>query len=128
MTSDPLVLTGSTIRILHRPPTESFEPFRCDVSREPDVARIRPHGELDLDTGPRLRAELDALRAEGFRHLCIDLSDLRFMDCSGLRCILQCDAEARQDGFTLALVPGSPTVQRVFELTQTVSELSFIDP
>jgi anti-anti-sigma factor len=113
---------------LHRPPTESFEPFRCDVSREPDAARIRPRGELDLDTAPRLRAELDGLRAEGFRRLIIDLSELRFMDSAGLRCILSCDAEARQDGFSLALVPGSPTVQRVFELTQTVSRLSFIEP
>jgi anti-anti-sigma factor len=104
------------------------ESFRCEISREADAARIRPRGELDLNTAPRLGAALDALRAEGFRRLILDLSELDFMDSSGLRCILEYDAEGRQDGFSLALVPGSPTIQHVFEVTQTLSLLSFIDP
>ena len=49
-------------------PTEPDEPFRCDISREHDAARIRLLGDLDLETAPLLGAELDALRAEGFRH------------------------------------------------------------
>jgi anti-anti-sigma factor len=113
---------------MQRPPSEPVEPFRCDISREHDAARIRPVGDLDLDTAPRLIAGLDALRAEGFRRLILDLRDLSFMDSSGLRCILEYHAEGRRDGFSLALVPGSPRVQRVFELTQTLSRLSFIDP
>ena len=109
-------------------PTEPAEPFHCDVSREHDAARIRPLGDLDLETAPLLGAVLDELRAEGFRRLILDLSDLDFIDSSGLRCILEYDAEGRRDGFSLALVPGSPTGQRVFELTQALSRLSFIDP
>jgi anti-sigma B factor antagonist len=109
-------------------PSDPVEPFHCDISRERGAARIRPSGELDLDTAPLLSAELDALRAEGYRRLIVDLGALEFMDSSGLRCILRYDAEGRQDGFSLALVPGSPTVQRVFELTQTLSRLTFIDP
>jgi anti-anti-sigma factor len=112
---------------MRRPATEPVAPFRCDISREHDAVRIRPVGELDLNTAPLLGTELDALRAEGFRRLILDLSDLDFMDSSGLRCILEYDAEGRQDGFSLALVPGSPTVQHVFEMTQTLSRLSFID-
>jgi anti-sigma B factor antagonist len=108
--------------------TDHVEPFRCEISRERDTARIRPLGELDIDTAPLLGAELDVLRAEGFRRLILDLRALDFLDSSGLRCILEYDAEGRQDGFSLALVQGSPTVQRVFELTQTLSRLSFIDP
>ena len=113
---------------MRRPPTEPFEPFRCDVAREHDTARIRPLGDLDIASVPLLSTELDALRAEGFRHLIVDLSDLDFIDSSGLRCILEYDAEGRQDGFDLALIPGSPAVQRIFELTDTGSRLSFIDP
>ena len=108
--------------------TEPVEPFRCEISRERDTAHIRPWGELDLDTAALLGAELDALRAEGFRRLILDLRAVDFLDSSGLRCILEYDAEGRQDGFSLALVQGSPTIQRVFELTQTLSRLSFIDP
>ena len=77
---------------------------------------------------PLLQAEPAALRHAGGRHLILDLSRLEFIDSTGLRCILECDAEARRDGFTIALIPGPPAVQRVFELTDTRAHLPFIDP
>jgi anti-sigma B factor antagonist len=111
---------------MHSPPP--VEPFRCDISREHDTARVRPRGELDIDTAPLLGVEFDELRAEGFRRLILDLRALDFMDSSGLRWILEYDAEGREAGFSLAVIQGSPTIRRVFELTQTISRLSFIDP
>jgi anti-anti-sigma factor len=108
------------------PPLEA-EPFRCEISHEHDGARIRPLGELDVATAPLLTAELDALRNAGHRHLIVDLGRLSFIDSSGLRCILACDAEARNDGFSIALIPGSPAVQRVFQLTNTEVHLPFIE-
>jgi anti-sigma B factor antagonist len=102
--------------------------FRCDVSRQHNSARILAIGELDLATVPILDAELAALRNAGFRRLILDLSRLEFIDSTGLRCILECDAEARRDGFTIALIPGPQAVERVFELTNTRSHLPFIDP
>lgn len=111
----------------HFTPPEA-EPFRCETSRRHDSACIVAIGDLDLDTTPILRAEIHALRAGGCKRVTVDLSRLEFMGSTGLRCILDYDAEARRDGFTLALVPGPPAVQRVFELTRTVGRLSFIDP
>ena len=58
--------------------------------------------------------------------LILDLSQLEFMDSTGLRLILRWDAEARKDGFSIGLVPGPPVVQRVFELTGTAAALPFI--
>ena len=84
------------------------DPFRCEILHEHDGARIRPFGELDVATAPLLRAELDALRNAGHRHLIVDLGRLSFIDSSGLRCILACDAEARNDGFSIALIPRLP--------------------
>jgi stage II sporulation protein AA (anti-sigma F factor antagonist) len=110
------------------PPSLDPEAFRCDVSRERDTASVRTVGELDIATAPVLSAQIASLREAGCRHLTIDLSDLRFMDSTGLRFLLECYAEARQDGFTLALLPGPPALQRVFELTGTTSHLPFVDP
>jgi anti-sigma B factor antagonist len=104
------------------------EPFRCEISREHDHARVLPVGELDMATTPALKAELDALRTAGVRRLTLDLRSLEFMDSTGLRCILEYDAEARQDGFTLGLIPGPRAVQRVFEVTDTRAYLPFVDP
>jgi anti-sigma B factor antagonist len=98
------------------------------VSRQHDSAHILAIGELDLATVPRLQAELAALRHAGVRRLILDLSRLEFIDSTGLRCILECDAEARRDGFTIALIPGPTAVQRVFELTDTRAHLPFIEP
>ena len=108
-------------------PAPDAQPFRCQVSREHDGAHLLPAGELDLATVPILQAEIAALRDAGARRLILDLSKLGFMDSTGLRCILDTDAEARQDGFSIALIAGPPSVQRVFELTDTLSHLPFID-
>ena len=107
-------------------PSTELAPFRVDVSREGDTARLRLAGELDLDTTPILQAKIAALRETGVRSLVLDLTGLEFIDSSGLHCILDWDAESRQDGFTIALIPGPPAVRRIFELTNTDTLLRFI--
>jgi anti-sigma B factor antagonist len=104
------------------------ESFRCDVSRERDIANVRPVGELDLATVPVLSDQVAELRQAGCQHLVFDLSELEFMDSSGLRFLLECYADSHNDGFTMALRPGPPAVQQVFELTDTRGHLPFIDP
>ena len=102
--------------------------FACVVSRERDTASIRTVGELDLATIPILAGHVAQLRNAGCRHLTFDLSDLAFIDSTGLRFLLECHADSRQDGFTMALIPGPPAVQQVFELTDTRKHLPFIEP
>ena len=102
--------------------------FRCEIEREGDGARVRAIGELDLDAVPALRAEISQLRQAGCHRVIIDLSELSFLDSSGLRLLLDCSAEARQDSHTIALIPGPRAVQRVFELTGTTEHLPFIAP
>ena len=103
------------------------KPFYCRVLREHDSARLVVIGELDLRTVPIVEAEIAALRDAGVRRIILDLSSLEFMDSAGLHLILEIDAEARQDGFSIALIAGPPAVQRVFELTNTQVHLPFID-
>jgi anti-anti-sigma factor len=133
VTSDPLqpsdrgvAVSPSSSQAPYAPPEEV--PFRYDVAREGNSASVRTLGELDMAAGPVLSAEMSQLREAGCRHLVLDLSGLSFMDSTGLRFLLGCYAESRQDGFTIALVPGPPAVQRVFELTRTTDRLPFIEP
>jgi anti-anti-sigma factor len=109
----------------HPPPDAEW--FDCEIVHDGDAGRIRISGALDLATVPILESALTALRQAGFRRLILDLSGLGFMDSTGLRCILVRDAEARQDGFSFALVAAPRAVQRVFELTGTAARLTFID-
>jgi anti-anti-sigma factor len=108
-------------------PSPTAEGFACESFREGGGTRLRVSGALDLATVPILEAELAALHEAGVRRLILDLSELAFMDSTGLRCILQQDAEARRDGFEFSLVAGPHAVQRVFDVTGTTARLPFID-
>jgi len=63
--------------------------------------------------------EVKELRHSGFDEVVVDLRRLTFIDSSGLRMLLRLRSEAERDGHHLTLVPGSPRVQRIFELTST---------
>jgi anti-anti-sigma factor len=108
------------------PPDDGL--FRCEVVRDGETASVRAIGELDLDGVPALAAKIAQARETGCRHVIVDLSELSFLDSSGLRLLLDCYAESRQDSHTLALIPGPSAVQRVFELTGTTEHLPFIAP
>jgi anti-sigma B factor antagonist len=113
-------------------PSEPFLPyperFDCAVEPERDGVRIVLSGPLDMATAPILEARLAELRDAGHRRLIVDLRRLDFIDSTGLRLLLARDAEARQDGFSFALIAGPPRVQRLFELTRTLGALPFVDP
>jgi anti-sigma B factor antagonist len=102
------------------------ESLTCEVVPERDTVRVCPVGTLDLATGPVLEQQLTELREAGFRHMIVDLRGLVFMDSTGLQLVLRWEAAARQDGFAIGFVPGSPEVQRVFELTGVLDSISFV--
>jgi hypothetical protein len=58
------------------------------------------------------------------RLIVVDLRELEFMDCSGLRVVW---AAHRREGERLVLVRGPDHVQRVFEISGLVTLLRFVD-
>jgi anti-anti-sigma factor len=103
------------------------EPFRCEVRAERQAVRICPVGELDMATVPAVDTHLSEQQKAGFKHVTLDLRDVSFLDSSGLRMILEWDSMSRADGFAFSLVAGSPTVQRIFELTGMTERLTFVE-
>lgn len=106
---------------------EELEPFRIEVEPSRDVVRVVPVGELDLATTDTLRQEVDRLHEAGFNRLVLDLRQLRFMDSTGLRLVLEIDAGSRNDGWDFSLVRGTEAVQRLFEVTNLTERLDFVD-
>lgn len=104
-----------------------LEPFRIEVEPSRDVVRVIPVGDLDLATTDNLRDEIERLHGAGFNRLVLDLRQLRFMDSTGLRLILEVDAGSRDDGWDFSLVRGPDAVQRLFELTNLTGRLDFVD-
>src|SRR4051794_22712159 len=89
--------------------------FRCDVFPERERVRVAAAGELDLETGPQLEQTVRELLAAGFEHVIVDLTELVFLDSSGLRAILRLQACSAAGAFRFELRPGPPAVQRIFE-------------
>ena len=80
-----------------------------------------------MATVPVVEAHLSEFMAAGFKQVTLDLRAVCFLDSTGLRMILEWDARSRADGFGFSLVAGPPTVQRLFDLTDTTTRLTFID-
>ena len=89
------------------------------------VVRVTLTGELDVATAPQLGHALEEI-AEPAALVVLDLSELTFMDSSGLQVILSARARLADAGRRFALVPGRRQVQRMFELTGTAHRLEFV--
>jgi anti-sigma B factor antagonist len=98
------------------------------TTRNGTVAVIAATGELDLSGAALLEEELERLAAEAdLGTVVLDLRELEFMDSSGLRLVVLADMRAREAGRRFALVRGTETVHRVFEITRMSERLDFVD-
>jgi anti-anti-sigma factor len=81
-------------------------------------------GELDIAGAGDLDAAIRVARRSG-RRLTVDLTDLTFIDSSGLRVFLALQNASVVDGFEYSLIPGPPQVHRAFALCGLTETLPF---
>jgi anti-anti-sigma factor len=87
------------------------------------AVRLTLIGELDLSATDRLRGRLDQL-GRSQRRVRLDLSQLDFIDCSGVRAILNALADARGKQRALEVDRRvSPNVSRLISLVHIASDL-----
>jgi len=91
--------------------------FRLEVGSEGRATLIVVRGELDLASGPELEAELARVHERPPEMLIIDLSQLDFMDSTGLSILVKAHQQTVEDGREFGVVRGTPQVQRLLELT-----------
>ena len=78
---------------------------------------IRLLGELDMATAGRLSEELGRLATDGARLVTVDMSDLAFIDSTGLSVFITGLKHLRQQGGDLALRSPTPGTRKVLEIT-----------
>jgi len=86
--------------------------FAISSQRMGTIMRITVSGELDIATAPQLREHTSRQLAEPTELVVLDLTDVSFIDTSGLYVLV--DAAAQDDG-RLRVVP-SPVCLRLFDL------------
>ncbi|OYD09776.1 anti-sigma F factor antagonist [Paludifilum halophilum] len=89
-----------------------------DVFPRRKVLVVRLAGELDHHTSSEVRERLESELDKGiYRDLVFNLSDLTFMDSSGLGVILGRYRQISQLGGNMMLCSVRPSIHRLFELS-----------
>lgn len=107
-------------------PTE----FGIGMLIEPEGGvRLRPQGELDLYTAPRLERAVREQLDRGEVQVVVDLSRTSFIDSSGIGAFVKLSKTVAARGGHLRLTSPTPQVARVFEISgvHQVVDISF-DP
>ena len=98
-----------------------------DIARDQDHHTLGLSGELDIASVPLLEAAVERACAETTKSLTLDLSELMFIDSTGLAAIVLTSKRCERDGHDFSLIRGPAAVQRLFELTGLVDALPFRD-
>jgi anti-anti-sigma factor len=99
-------------------PVKDAEPAKLQirVQNAHGPAIVRLTGEIDLSNAARLQDQLSLLVEQG--HVVVDLSEVTFIDSTGLTAFIIGHRRASAAGTGLHLAGASGTVQRLLELTQ----------
>jgi anti-sigma B factor antagonist len=104
---------------------KQLELERRQDARGRDVVAVR--GEIDVATSPALRDELYEIIDGGARELVLDLTELGFIDSSGLGVLVAALKHMKEQDGELVLAGLAQPALRVFEITD-LTALFTIEP
>ena len=97
-------------------------PFSLQLTTSNDVSVLKCTGCLTCETSEILRSQVKKLLPE-HKNIELDLTDLHFIDSSGLGTLLSTYVSARTAGCEFRLVNPSPSVTSLLKLTHLASVL-----
>ncbi len=99
-----------------------------DVTSTPDAHTIVLTGEADLLGTPKIEAAIKDAYTSRAKLIVIDLSNLTFIDSSGLHALAVGHQQCQAGGQEMRIIPGPANVQRLFEITGMNETLPFSAP
>ncbi len=84
--------------------------------RAPGVYLVRPQGEVDMSTSPELRKVLVPLFCPGTKLVLVDLSQVPYMDSSGIATLVEGLQLSQRGAIGFALAGLSSSVRAAFEV------------
>ena len=89
----------------------------------PERVQLHLTGELDLSSVEEFEAAFDRVSREA-RSIVIDMSELGFIDSSGLRALIAISERPRLNGYRITF-RGGPGVERALQITGLLHTLPF---
>lgn len=102
-------------------------PFDVHSSLDSDVLTVTVVGEVDMSTAPRVLDVIDSV-SDAVRLVVVDLTEVDFLDSSGLNALVKGQRRLVTQGIALrVVVPSEHAVRRVFEIARLEDELTLVD-
>lgn len=95
--------------------------------RDGDVHVVALRGELDLCSAPAVEQELRSVEAGDADAILLDLSELEFIDSTGVRLLIMAEQRSRWDSGRLVLKRPPAPVFRAIEISGVAGILPFAD-
>jgi anti-sigma B factor antagonist len=92
--------------------------LRFALGAEPGCTLLRLTGDVDFRSSPALREELLRLIDRGARRLILDLSDVEYVDSSGVGTLVEARRHLLREGGELFLASMRARVRGVFEIAR----------
>ena len=97
--------------------------LRIDTEVDGDTLRVTLSGEFDIASVGAFREAVEHSDTP-WRRAELDMSDLAFLDSSGLQALVQLNNRAREQGLEVTLVQPSHPVTRLLQLTGLESQFA----
>jgi anti-sigma B factor antagonist len=108
---------GLTRRQFGTVPTLSTGSFRSvEESIDDETQLVAIHGDVDLKTARQFRAALDEAAQDGKVRLIVDMSEVPFMDSSGLAALIGAQKAFAEKTRVIVVCPDN--LRRIFEVTR----------
>lgn len=89
--------------------------LQCHVEVVPEAYVLRLQGEVDLSTAPLFQDALQGIVGNG-RQVIVDMSDLRYLDGSGLRLLFWARERLLAHGRQMLVTGPSPVIRRLLRI------------
>ncbi len=100
--------------------------MQCQVQEEGNTTVISLSGSVDVTSALELRSVVQGLLKEG-ANILVDLSEVNFLDSSGLSVFVKAYQISQKVGAQIALTNPQPSVREVFRLTGFEKLLNIAD-
>ena len=105
----------------------AWQPFSVTVTTDGDRATVALRGELDLSGVDRARQAIEEAEGSSATLLVLDMSELDFIDSTGLEVMLRAARRAHDEGRRLIVARPSRYVRRLLEMTAIDQSLDIVE-
>ncbi|MGW0811608.1 STAS domain-containing protein [Nonomuraea sp. NPDC002799] len=100
-----------------------MSPLTLSQRRLPGVTVIAVGGEMDATNRRQLETYIEEIRTAPDEWLVFDLSQVPFMDSSGLHVLMKCTTDTLRQGGAVHLAAVQPLPARLFEITGVLAHV-----